>query len=99
YVASESIAALAPEVRDFEPRAALDGGPDGLDAIGELLSTGANVLRAGGQLMMELGAGQAQPARMLAARAGWPPADVFTDAAGIERVLVVRRGAGEAGHG
>ena len=99
YIASMAIASLAPEVRDFEPRAALDGGPDGLDAIGELLSTGGNVLRAGGHLMMELGAGQSQPARVLAARAGWPSAEVRTDAAGIERVLVVRRGAGEAGNG
>jgi release factor glutamine methyltransferase len=99
YVASVAIASLAPEVRDFEPRTALDGGPDGLDAIRELLAAGASVLRPGGHLMMELGAGQAQPARMLAARAGWPAAEVRADASGIERVLVARRGAGETGTG
>jgi release factor glutamine methyltransferase len=99
YVESAVLDALAPEVRDFEPRAALDGGPDGLAAIRELLATGRRVLRAGGYLVMELGAGQGAAARALAARGSWAAAELRSDAAGIERVLVVRRGSEESKDG
>jgi len=91
YVPSAALAELAPEVRDFEPRAALDGGPDGLAAIRELLATARRVLRRGGHLVMELGAGQGAAAVALAARDAWTAAQTRLDAAGIERVLVVRR--------
>ena len=90
YVPSEALARLEPEVRDFEPQAALDGGPDGLAAIRELLGTARRVLRSDGLLVMELGAGQGVAARALAARAEWRVAETRLDSAGIERVLVVR---------
>jgi methylase of polypeptide subunit release factors len=63
-----------------------------LAAIRELLGTAGRVLRRGGRLVMELGAGQAAAARELAANHGWPRAETRMDAAGIERVLVARRG-------
>jgi release factor glutamine methyltransferase len=97
YIPSATLARLAPEVRDFEPPAALDGGPDGLAAIRELLGSAKRVLRPGGRLVMELGAGQGPAAQALAARGGWPAAETRVDAAGIERVLVARCGEGEDG--
>jgi len=97
YIPSATLARLAPEVRDFEPPAALDGCPDGLAAIRELLGSAKHVLRPGGRLVMELGAGQGPAAQALAARGGWPAAETRVDAAGIERVLVARCGEGEDG--
>jgi release factor glutamine methyltransferase len=77
-------------VRDWEPRAALDGGPDGLTAIRVLLATTPRVLRGGGWLVMELGAGQSADALRLAGGAPWVARAVRSDAAGRERVLAVR---------
>jgi release factor glutamine methyltransferase len=99
YVPCAALARLAPEIRDFEPHAALDGGTDGLTAIRSLLETGARVLRGSGWLVMELGAGQGAAARELAGRAPWVSSEVRLDAAGLERVLVVRRGEEERGDG
>jgi release factor glutamine methyltransferase len=90
YVERAALAQLAPEVRDWEPRAALDGGPDGLTAIRVLLATTPRVLRGGGWLVMELGAGQSADALRLAGGAPWVARAVRSDAAGRERVLAVR---------
>jgi release factor glutamine methyltransferase len=99
YVPCATLARLAPEIRDFEPRAALDGGPDGLAAIRSLLDTAARVLRGTGWLVMELGAGQGAGARELAERVPWVRSEVRLDAAGLDRVLVARRGEKESGDG
>jgi len=99
YVARTALARLAPEIRDFEPRDALDGGPDGLAAIRGLLATATRVLRGRGWLVMELGAGQGAAARELAGRAPWVWSEVRLDAAGIDRVLVARRGEEGSGDG
>jgi release factor glutamine methyltransferase len=98
YVEQAALALLAPEVREWEPRAALDGGPDGLAAIRELLGTATRVLRPGGWLVLELGCGQAAAAQALAADAPWVASEIRSDAAGIARVLAVRR-AGEVEDG
>jgi release factor glutamine methyltransferase len=58
YIPTAGIATLAPEVRDYEPRAALDGGPDGLDLIRELLIQAPRRLQPTGGLALEFGAGQ-----------------------------------------
>src|SRR6185436_8762411 len=59
YVADGDLAALAPEVRDHEPRRALAGGADGLDVVRALAREVPRVLAPGGSLMVEIGAGQA----------------------------------------
>lgn len=59
YIATEEIATLQPEVRDFDPRAALDGGADGLAIYRRLAADGAKHLNANGKIMLELGDGQA----------------------------------------
>jgi release factor glutamine methyltransferase len=60
YVARSDIAALPPEVRDFDPRRALDGGVDGLDGYRAIIADARRVLAPGGALVLELGFGQGE---------------------------------------
>ncbi|MBM3307415.1 MAG: peptide chain release factor N(5)-glutamine methyltransferase [Candidatus Eisenbacteria bacterium] len=60
YVRSEDIAGLPSEVRDFEPRVALDGGVDGLDSLRAIAQDGPVFLAPGGALFLEVGEGQAR---------------------------------------
>jgi release factor glutamine methyltransferase len=92
YVPSGDIGGLAPEVRDHEPRLALDGGPDGLTLISRLVAQAPRVLRVGGWLLLEVGAGQAAAVSgMLHAAHAFEPAETLCDLAGIERVVAARR--------
>jgi release factor glutamine methyltransferase len=87
YCRTGELARLAPEVRDWEPRTALDGGPDGLDVIRALVATAPDALAAGGWLVLEVGIGQAAAVAAAAAARGWARIEVFRDAAGIDRVV------------
>ena len=60
YIASADMAALAPEVKDFDPIRALDGGADGLDAYRQIAISASAYLHPGGVVMVEIGAGQIQ---------------------------------------
>jgi len=89
YIASGEIAALAPDVRDFDPRMALDGGADGLDCYRSIAATVPALLKPGGTLVVEIGAGQAPAVAALFSAAGlelWPPR---TDLNGVARALIV----------
>ena len=89
YVTSEEWRDLAPEIRDHEPRAALDGGPDGLDLIRRLLATAGPCLRPGGALLLEIGASQGAPVTALAGQ-HFPQARVHMhqDYAGLDRLVI-----------
>jgi release factor glutamine methyltransferase len=91
YVTTGEWADLLPEIRDNEPRGALDGGPDGLDAIRRLLATAVPHLRPGGVLLLEIGASQG-PAVISLARRCFPAADLqlHRDYAGLDRLAIVR---------
>jgi len=92
YCAAGEIEALAPEVRDFEPRQALAGGADGLDVVRALVADAARVLAPGGWLLLEVGAGQAGSVqRALEADGRYEDIMVADDAAGIPRALGARR--------
>ena len=93
YIPSAEIAGLPREVRDFDPRLALDGGADGLDAYRAILPAAARILAPGGSVMAEVGAGQAPDVLVLAERAGLSEAATRRDLAGIERVVLWRRAA------
>jgi release factor glutamine methyltransferase len=89
YVPSGEIAALPAEVRDFEPREALDGGPDGLDSLRVIAQDGPRFLTAGGAMILEVGDGQAADvAGMLRRSVG--SAEILKDYAGRERIVVGR---------
>jgi release factor glutamine methyltransferase len=88
YIARGAIPDLDPEVRDFDPKLALDGGTDGLDAYRAIATVAPNLLRPGGRLVVELGIGQEPPVRALIGAAGLSAEAVRPDLAGIPRALV-----------
>jgi release factor glutamine methyltransferase len=94
YIASGEFTALAPEVRAFDPRSALDGGPDGLDCYRSLTASLPVLLRPGGTLVVEIGAGQSDDVAQLFAAAGLAVAAPHPDLNGIPRVLLARRASG-----
>ncbi len=89
YIELETIAGLMPEVARYEPRSALDGGADGLDAYRRLLASLPDLLAPDGVAVLELGAGQAGPVADLACAAGFPPLALRHDLAGIARAAVL----------
>jgi len=92
YVPSDRLPALDVGVRDYEPREALDGGPDGLDVIRRLLPQAAERLAMPGLLLLEIDEGQGASA-CAAARCALPDAviDVWRDYGGWERVVRIER--------
>jgi release factor glutamine methyltransferase len=87
YIASREIAALPPEVRDHDPRAALDGGPDGLDFYRAIAAAAPMLLAPGGDLVVELGAGQEHAVATLFTAAGLALVGARNDLLGIPRAL------------
>jgi len=90
YIPSVEIERLAPEVRDHDPRPALDGGPDGLDVIRQLAAGAAARLNRSGHLLVEFGDGQATAVSDLFVRHGWIVEAVEADLSGRERILIAR---------
>jgi release factor glutamine methyltransferase len=89
YVARGDIAALQPEVRDFDPRRALDGGPEGLAGYRAIGSQVRRLLAADGVLVLELGCGQLAAVRAIFAAAGLAPVGERHDLSGVIRALVM----------
>jgi release factor glutamine methyltransferase len=98
YVRSGDWQALAPEIREHEPRLALDGGPDGLELIRRLLVQAVPFVAAGAPLYAEIGDDQGTAVTSFAA-AAIPGADISVqkDLAGRDRMLVVKSTAAEDG--
>ena len=91
YVARGEIATLAPEVRDYDPALALDGGADGLDGYRAIAAGVPALLAPDGRLIVELGAGQEAPVRALFSNAGLAVGAAREDLAGIPRALSATR--------
>jgi release factor glutamine methyltransferase len=92
YVARSDLPGLEPEVRDHDPRVALDGGPDGLEGYRQIAADAVRVLAPGGHLVVELGAGQGPAVAALFTRAGLlTAAPPRPDLCGIERALDLLR--------
>jgi release factor glutamine methyltransferase len=92
YIRSAEVAGLAAEVRDHDPRAALDGGADGLDAYRALIPEAARLLRPGGALVVEAGHGQSGPIKGLMTAAGLThDMSAKADLAGIPRAVAGRK--------
>jgi release factor glutamine methyltransferase len=96
YIRSDVIATLAREVRDHDPRAALDGGPDGLAAYRAILAHAPELLHDGGILALEIGYDQSESVAALCREAGFGQVAAYPDLAGRERVVMARKGVLEA---
>ena len=93
YIRSAELPQLAPEIRDCEPHAALDGGADGLEVVRRLLPEAARVLRGGGWLGLELAPDQPERvAELLVASSRFEAVELFRDLAGRWRGVFARRG-------
>ena len=97
YVEEAALSGLAPEVRDFEPRLALDGGRAGMEQIIRLARQIPFLLKPGGRLLIEIGWDQREAARKLFAadpaftRPPFTQVEVLDDLAGLPRILSCRR--------
>ncbi len=91
YVAQEDYDELPPEVKDFEPRISLDGGPGGMVVIKRILQEAPEFLTSMGVVMIEMDPGQIKKAMDLASSLpGFEGSEVVKDYSGRERVIVVR---------
>ncbi|MBP6877758.1 MAG: peptide chain release factor N(5)-glutamine methyltransferase [Phenylobacterium sp.] len=88
YIASEVIETLEPEVRHFDPRLALDGGPDGLDAYRHLAPEIMRVLKPGGLFAVEIGYDQKDQVEALFNEAGGSDVWTIKDLSTNDRVVV-----------
>ncbi len=95
YIPCEDIADLEKEVCDYDPKRALDGGPDGLEAYRQIARAALDVASPGGWLALEAGAGQMRQLCDLLMDAGWrhdlSSPRVYADLSDHDRVVVVRK--------
>jgi release factor glutamine methyltransferase len=87
YIPTADLATLPPDVRDHEPRLALDGGADGLDLVRRVVELARRRLRTGGLIALEIGHDQASRAAALLGAAGFTAVERRKDYGGIERVV------------
>jgi len=92
YIKRDEIENLQPEITDWEPGEALDGGEDGLDYYKMLIPEVGNYLKENGYLILEIGIHQAKEIKKLALDAGFQDIIVIRDYSGIERILVANKG-------
>ncbi len=87
YITSAVVETLEPEVKDFDPRLALDGGPDGLAPYRIIAAEAAGWLNPGGHLMVEIGYDQGAAVSALLLEAGFEDVAVHRDLNGLDRVV------------
>lgn len=90
YVRSSDLEGLPPDIGQYEPKEALDGGPDGLDAYRSLAPILPGYLCAGGIALLEVGAGQHQIVGEIMEASGLELAGIVRDLGGIPRCLTIR---------
>ena len=88
YIPTAEIATLDPEVRDYDPRAALDGGADGLDFYRRLAMESRPFLKPGGKIMLEFGEGQAGAIQEIFEKQKWIVEAIRTDYTQRQRILI-----------
>lgn len=91
YIPAPDIAGLMPDVREYEPISALEGGSDGLDAYRIITKQAPAYLKAGGNLAVEIGIGQSGDVIALFEAAGFKNVAVNADLAGLERVIIGKK--------
>jgi len=92
YVPTADWEQLPPEIKEYEPRLALDGGPDGLEVIRALVLAVQPLLQPDGLLALEVGQGQAETVQQLLEQAGaYTPSEIVLDYQRLGRVVLARR--------
>lgn len=91
YIPSAEIPTLQPEVRDFDPRAALDGGVDGLDFYRRLAAEAKPFLKLDGKIMLEFGDGQAEAVKSIFEAQKWIVEAVKEDYSQRARILTAKK--------
>jgi release factor glutamine methyltransferase len=91
YIPTAEIATLEPEVRDHDPKLALDGGADGLDFYRRIAAEAGNFLKPGARIMLEFGYGQAEAITKIFTEQKWIVEAVKTDYSGNQRILTAGR--------
>jgi release factor glutamine methyltransferase len=92
YISSAEIETLQPEVRDFDPRSALDGGADGLNFYRKLAAEAKSFLKPDGKIMLEFGDGQAAAIKTIFENEKWIVEAVQEDYSQRARILIARHG-------
>ncbi len=92
YICSEVIDTLMPEVREYEPRSALDGGKDGLYFYRRIIEGSKKHLFGGGMLFLEIGYDQRESVTTLMEQAGFLEIHAVKDYSGLDRVVYGTRG-------
>ncbi|PWU10588.1 MAG: peptide chain release factor N(5)-glutamine methyltransferase [Verrucomicrobia bacterium] len=92
YIPSGEIAALQPEVHDYEPKEALDGGADGLDFYRMLGAEARPFLQKEGRMMLEFGAGQADALRQIFESQNWIVESIVEDYNQHPRIVILKHG-------
>lgn len=92
YIIDQEINLLSKEVKDYEPRIAIDGGPDGLEFYRRIISQSPFYLCEEGWLLLEIGRGQAEKVLEMIEREGYfHKPDLIKDLSGVKRVLKAQR--------
>ncbi len=92
YIEAEALQRLAPEVRDWDPRRALDGGSDGLLFYRRIFDEAPPLLKDGADVVLEMGDGQGEAVLDLGENAGFSPLGLRNDLAGTPRTALLRWG-------
>jgi release factor glutamine methyltransferase len=90
YIPTQTIETLQPEVKDWEPRQALDGGPDGLTYIKQVIEQAPSHLNPNGYLFMEIGFDQGDKVQSMA-EGHYQNIKIVKDLAGLDRILVAQK--------
>ena len=91
YIPTGEITTLMPEVREYDPFVALDGGEDGFDSYRRIAELAPELLQEGGYVLVEAGAGQAEKIAEIFALQGLHLVDIICDLAGIKRCVVMKK--------
>jgi release factor glutamine methyltransferase len=91
YVESDDLKNLHPEIKDFEPKEALDGGQKGLLYYEKILNNAEDYLIEEGLIFFEIGIGQAEEIKKMAEKLRFKMIKIVPDLAGIERVMILKR--------
>jgi len=91
YVKTDEISKLQPEIKNYEPLEALNGGEDGLNFYRKIIENAEKYLLNSGLIFLEIGQGQAKAVQNIALMSGFNVIEVVKDIAGIDRVMILQK--------